>query len=126
MLFIILQYYAVTLKKIKEKALEYSKILEDKLAYDISILDVSKLTPFEDIFIIATARNSRHLQSLSKELTKKIKAKYSIEGLEEINSETNNLWILLDVKDIVINICTEDGRKHYRLDNLWIDAKTIN
>ena len=122
----ILQYNTVTTKKIKEKAKQYSQILENKLAYDVIILDVSKLTPFEDIFIIATARNARHLSALSKELTKQIDSKCVIEGLEELQTDNENLWVLIDNKDIVVNLCTEDGRKHFNLDSLWIDAKQID
>jgi ribosome-associated protein len=112
--------------KVEKEQLDFFvNLLDEKLAYDIVALEVSKFTPFEDYFVVCTARNSRHLHSLAKEVVKSSGSKAPIEGLEEIGSEAKALWVLIDLKNIVVNICNEEGRKHYRLDSLYVDAEEV-
>jgi len=108
----------------KEKtALALCKVLDEKQAKDIVLLDVSDKTPLMDYFIIATAMNPRHGKSLVDVLEeaahKESLVAHSKEGLQ------NGEWILIDFKDIVVHIFTGDHRHHYNLEKLWYDAKKI-
>ncbi len=93
--------------------------LDEKLAEDIVTIDMSEVNPFTDYFVICTARNIRHSQSLAEFLEK---AAYE-NGFEvrAREGEKDSNWILVDMYDVVVHIFTEEARKTYRLESLWAD-----
>jgi ribosome-associated protein len=73
---------------------------------------------YTDWFVIATARNTRHAQSLSEELRTRLRDE---DGLRptRVEGEREGTWILLDYLDVVVHLFTPDARTYYRLDQLW-------
>ena len=95
------------------------KKLEEKLAEDITVIDMRDVNPFTDYFVIATARNVRHAASLAEEVIKAgEEAGYSLRTREGAEGST---WILVDFNEIIIHIFTEEARSLYKLENLWGD-----
>jgi ribosome-associated protein len=95
------------------------KTLDEKLAEDILTIDMSEVNPFTDHFVICTARNVRHAQSLAEFLEKAVLENgYDIRARE---GEKDSTWILVDLFDVVVHIFTEETRKMYRLESLWAD-----
>lgn len=95
------------------------KTLSDKLAEDIIAIDMSKVSPFTDYFVIATAKNVRQAVSLAEYTEQEAeKNGFSVRSREGGKEST---WILVDLGDVVVHIMTEDARKTYRLEALWAD-----
>ncbi|MCX7706318.1 MAG: ribosome silencing factor [bacterium] len=96
------------------------KILEEKKAGDIVILDVSKLTWITDYLIIATGETRIQTRAIAEAIIEKFeKPPFSIEGFE-------TSWILLDYGDFVLHIFLPEVRQFYNLEKLWLDAERIN
>ncbi len=93
--------------------------LDEKLAEDITVIDMRNASPFMDYFVICTARNVRHAQSLA-EFTEQAAAKagYDVRIRE---GEKDSTWVLLDLHEIVVHIFTQETRRQYRLEALWAD-----
>lgn len=114
----------MTKAKIIKDAKELGLFLDSKKASDISILDVSEITPIADVFIIASAESFIHSKALED---------YSIEFLEKkkydrLNGRNifpENPWILLDYGSIIVHIFKNDARNYYQLEKLWFDAVKI-
>ena len=91
--------------------------LEDIKAYDIDIIDVSKITSMFEYIIIATADSTRQTKSLANNVQEKVKAAggkvYSVEG------EQTGEWLLVDVGDVIVHIMLPAAREHYNLKALW-------
>lgn len=91
--------------------------LEDVKAYDIDIIDVSKITSMFEYIIIATADSTRQTKSLANNVQEKVKAAggkvYSVEG------EQTGEWLLVDVGDVIVHIMLPAAREHYNLKALW-------
>jgi ribosome-associated protein len=112
------------LPKITKRTANFvAKLLEEKKAKDILILDLRKITQISDFFIICTGNSKTHIKAISEYLREKLKEKkikiYGEEGEKESG------WILLDCGNIVIHIFQEEERKYYQLEKLWGDAKII-
>ncbi len=108
---------------IKEQAQIAVKVLDEKLAEDIVILEIGEISVIGDYFIIATGKNVNHVRALSDyvsdELGKKgIYAKQS-EGYDNAN------WILMDFGDYIIHLFDRESREYYNLERIWRDAKNI-
>ncbi|MCS7250772.1 MAG: ribosome silencing factor [candidate division WOR-3 bacterium] len=97
------------------------KLLIDKKASDILLLDLRRLSPIADYFLIATANSIPHAQALCDEIELKIKHDFGrlphhIEGYNPAQ------WILIDYIEIVIHIFLKEIREFYGLERLWGDA----
>lgn len=108
----------------KEIALQAAKILDEKKAKDIVILDISRLTVMADFFVIASGNNAIHVRALADEVEEKLSL-YSIfprgkEGYKEAR------WVLLDYGDVIIHIFNKADREYYDLERLWADAVSID
>ncbi len=106
-----------------EKLKLIKRLLEDKKAEDIVILDVSELTNIADFFVIATANSEIHARSLAEYLEQELERHgYSLHHIEGLES---GKWILVDALDIIIHIFTRDWREYYGIEWLWSEAKRL-
>jgi len=112
----------------RQLAITIAKILDEKKARKITILDVKKITILADYFVIATADHTKHTKALADEiiawtdteLAKMNKVKiFGIEGIESLR------WVLIDYGTVVVHIFLEETRNYYALEQIWADAKKI-
>ena len=91
--------------------------LEDIKAYDIDVIDVSKITALFGYIIIASADSTRQTKSLANNVQEKVKAVggrvYSVEG------EQTGEWLLVDLGDVIVHIMLPVAREYYNLKALW-------
>ena len=107
----------------REIALTAAKILDDKKAIDIVILDISKLSSFADYILIASGGSERQVKSLTDEVTIQLAAL----GIEKKGVEGNNGsgWVLIDFGDVIVNIFTGEQRERYGIEKIWGDSEVI-
>ncbi|MDO9470900.1 MAG: ribosome silencing factor [Nitrosomonas sp.] len=91
--------------------------LEDIKAYDIDVINVSKITSMFEYIVIASADSSRQTKSLANNVQEKVKAAggrvYSMEG------EQTGEWLLVDLGDVIVHIMLPVAREYYNLKALW-------
>ncbi len=110
----------------RELALTIAQRLQDKLAKDIVILDVSGPLVIADYFVVATVQSTRQGQALARELdlehkTLRGRRRRNTGGLE---TEDSN-WVLLDFDDIVVHLFLPEARAYYALETLWADVPRL-
>jgi len=100
------------------------KAADDKKAYDLLALDISKIASFASYFLFCTADSSRQMQAIADEIEKQLK----IAGIHSSHIEgyRNSEWILMDYFDLVIHIFSKEARAFYDLERLWRDGKKLN
>ena len=95
--------------------------IKSKKGYDITILDVKKVSSLTEYFIICSSDSEPQTRSImnhiKKELSKKKIKPYQVEGLDYCD------WVLMDYFDVVIHIFKKDIRDFYNIERLWGDAK---
>lgn len=95
------------------------KTLDDKLAMNIVTIDMQAVSPFTDFFVLCTAKNVRHVQSLAEFLEQEAaKHGYDVRVRE---GEKESTWVLIDLNEVIVHVFTEETRKLYRLEALWAD-----
>ncbi|EDP75911.1 ribosome silencing factor [Hydrogenivirga sp. 128-5-R1-1] len=106
-----------------EKLKLIKKLLEDKKAEDVVVLDVSNLTNIADFFVIATANSTIHAKALADYLVDEMeKAGYTVDHVE--GTEFGN-WILVDLLDVIVHIFTPEWREHYGIEWIWAEARRV-
>ena len=107
-----------------EQARRTAALCQEKLATDVTILDMRGVCDFTDFFVIATGRNPRQTKAIYDEISGVLKKEHrllprSTAGLAEAT------WILADYLDVVLHLFTPDMRAYYRLEDLWSDVPSV-
>ena len=91
--------------------------LEDIKGFDITVLDVQKLTSMTTYMIVASANSSRQAKSLADNVREKLKELGAeVRGVE---GEKEGEWVLVDLGDIIVHIMLPATRAYYNLEQLW-------
>lgn len=95
--------------------------IEDIKGFDITVMDVRKLTSMTSYMIVASATSNRQAKAIADNVREKLKEKgYSIRGTE---GEKEGEWVLVDLNDIVAHIMVPTTRAYYNLEQLWGEAE---
>lgn len=96
--------------------------IEDIKGFDITVMDVRKLTSMTNYMIVASANSSRQAKAIADNVREKLKEKgFSIRGTE---GEKEGEWVLVDLDDIVVHIMVPATRAYYNLEQLWGEAES--
>lgn len=99
-----------------------ARLLDEKKAQDVLLIDLSGINSYLDYFVIATANSLIHGRSLARE----VQRFFRTEGVpERSRAQLDSPWIALDYHEIVVHIFTREMREYYQLERLWADARSI-
>ena len=111
-----------------EQAKEMAKLavtaLEEKKAEDVTVIDISEISPIADYFIIANGSNQNQLQAMRDAVDEELyKAGYTA---KQIEGNSYSTWILMDYGDIIVHVFSKEDRLFYDLERIWKDGKEIS
>ena len=106
-----------------DKLQKIVKVLDEKLAEDIVVIDMSIDSPICDYFVIASASYERLLLALKDHIEDVCnKERYYVKNIE---GRKNCKWILMDYGDIVVHLFDPEERKNYGIEKLWSDKPFV-
>ena len=107
----------------KEYAMLAGKVLSDKKAQDIVVIDIQEKASFADYFVICSGTSERQVQSLVDE----VEDAFAKEDLlaKSIEGKNGSGWILMDFGDIIVNVFTKEMREKYNIEKVWGDCEFI-
>jgi ribosome-associated protein len=99
------------------------RVLDDKKAAAISVLDVAEQSSITDYLVIGTATSEPHLRALRVELEKVLDSgRVRLVGMDTAQESG---WLVLDTFDVMIHLFLSETRERYGLERLWRDATEI-
>lgn len=97
-------------------------VLDELKAENIRIYDLKGISPLFDYMIVATATNNRAASAMVRHIKDETsKNNFDIRGIEG----TDGSWVLVDCKDIIVNIFNDEQREYYGLDKLNLGVKQL-
>jgi ribosome-associated protein len=107
----------------RETALVAAQAAADKLATDVSVVDVSDRLAITDAFVLASAPSERQVQAIVDEVEERLRQ----QGIKPVRREgvAESRWVLLDFVDVVVHVQHAEERAYYALERLWKDCPTI-
>lgn len=107
----------------KEYALLAGKVLSEKKAQDVVIIDIQGKATFADYFVICSGTSDRQISSLIDD----VEEAYAKEGLfpKSIEGRQGSGWVLMDFGDIIVNLFTREMRERYSIEKVWGDCQFI-
>ncbi len=101
-----------------------ARFLDEKLAKNISILNISNVSSFADYFVICSAQTNTQVKALTENLTDKVKSTFARLPMGKEN-DVKNRWNLVDYGDVVVHILHQDERETYAIEKFWNHAFSI-
>jgi ribosome-associated protein len=107
----------------RETALLAAQAAADKLAQNVSIVDVSDRLAITDAFVLTSAPNERQVQAIVDAVEERLRE----HGVKPVRREgmAEGRWVLLDFVDVVVHVQHSEERAYYALERLWKDCPVI-
>lgn len=108
----------------KDMALFSAKVLDNKKAQNITVINISSRAAFADYMVLASGGSERQVNTLCDELEDQLeKEGVSVKSIE---GKKNSGWLLMDYGDIIVNLLTASMRKKYNIEKVWADCEFLN
>lgn len=112
----------------KESKVEFKEIvlkaISEKKGFDIKEYDTRSLTPFMDSMIVVSTTNIRQNNAIAQNIKDSLKEN-GFDGTIRIEGNADSKWLLIDLKEIVVQLFVKDERQVYQLDRLYRDVPVI-
>lgn len=107
----------------KEMAMEIARVLYNKKAEDVQLIDIADRTVIADYFVVASGTNTTQVKALcddvDEEMAKRGLQARRIEGYEA------GRWIVLDYSYVLVHIFLTEERAFYNIERLWSDGNNL-
>ena len=98
-----------------------ARILDDKLAKDITILNISNVSMLADYFVICSSDTNTQVKALTENVRERVKHLFGrIPSGEE--NDLKNRWNLLDYGDVIVHVLHKEERETYAIEKFWSHA----
>jgi len=105
-------------------AIEAARLAVHTRATDVVLLDVSRISPVTDYFLIATGTSARQMRTVCDELAQ-LGKNSGFPPLSTSGADGEN-WMLVDFVDLIAHVFSSSARQYYDLEGLWGDAVKID
>ena len=107
----------------KALALIAAEAMEARKAEEVMVLEIGRVTPVADYFVICSAETSVQIRAISEAVEEAMEGA----GVRLLAKEghARARWVLLDFGDIVAHIFGPEARALYSLERLWADAPIV-
>ncbi len=101
-----------------------ARAASDKLAQNLTAIDVSERLAITDIFFIASAATERQVNAIVDGIEDELH-KFDLRPVRR-EGRSGGRWVLLDYADIVVHVQHEEDRIFYALERLYGDCPVID
>lgn len=98
-----------------------ARMLDDKQAKDIKILNIANISVLADYFVICSSDSPTHVKSLTGYVRESVKEIFERIPIGEEN-DVKNRWNLLDYGDVIVHVLHREERETYALERFWNHA----
>ncbi len=91
---------------------------------DVNVLDLRKLSPVTEFFVLATGTSPRQMKSAAARVVEAGRdlgeKPFGVEG------EETGWWGLVDYVNVVVHLFSAEARSYYEMELLWGDALRVD
>ena len=101
-----------------------ARAADEKQGTNITVLDVGDVLAITELFVVATASNSRQVGAIQSEVNHKVR---EVLGRSPLRSEgtVEQQWVLIDYGDVIVHIFAQEARDFYEIERLYFDAQQM-
>jgi ribosome-associated protein len=103
---------------------DIGELASDRKAENLIALDLRGMIGYADYLLICSGRSDRQAKAIHDAIHLGMKERHGLLP-RRVEGFTEGRWILIDYLDVVVHVFTPDTREHYRLEQLWGEAPTV-
>jgi ribosome-associated protein len=107
-----------------DRACLCARVAADNKARDVVVLDMRRVTPLYDFFVLSTGASRRQIHTISEETDAVMHEhgdqRLTIEGYEA------SKWVVQDYGDVMVHVFDPTTREYYALEDLYADAPRVD
>jgi len=107
---------------LSERLERIEKVLSEKKAENIEVIDLTSKEYIVDYVVIATTLNSKHGFALLNHLKNDLKPL----GEEFLRVDEDDNWTIIDLGDVFIHLMSEEYREKYTLEEFLSELENKN
>lgn len=100
-----------------------SQAAADKLGDHLVAIDVTSVTPLNDIYLWVSAKNERQVSAIADEIEEKLH-EVGVDALRK-EGKTLSRWILLDFGDLAVHVMHDEERMYYTHERLFSGCPSV-
>jgi len=93
------------------------KILEDKNAQNITVIELAQEVPLATYMIFASGRSTKNISAIAEHVVYELK--HAAQWPVLVEGVNNSDWVLLDAGEVIVHIFHPEARDKFRLEELW-------
>ncbi len=93
------------------------KILEDKKATEIEVIDVQGRSTLTDWIVVASGMSKPHIKALYEDVL--VRLKQEDQPCYRHSGEVDGGWMILDYSSVVLHVFLPEIRAFYNIEDLW-------
>ena len=101
----------------EEKLEIIKKLLDEKKAEDVEVIDLRDRTLIADYFVVCSGTSNTHIKAVADGLI--VDGKLQCLKKEHVEGYAQAKWVLVDYGDIVVHIFAREEREFYDIESLW-------
>ena len=101
-----------------------AKVVAEKKAIDIKILDLNGKSDICDYQVICSGESDRQVQAIAQEVDRVARKDLGIKPSNIEGTQTGQ-WILIDFGATMVHVFLQDTRNYYAIEQLWPEADKI-
>lgn len=103
-----------------KRPLHMAEDLSYNFGEDVVVYDVRNNSPFVSFYVVASAKNETRLRALVQSAKDTIYDNYH--EVDHVEGRNDSNWILIDCKDIVVQLFSKEERERVGFDQLYKDV----
>ena len=111
-------------QRAKEIMEEIVAVLQDKLALNIEVINISEVSIIADYFVIASGKTNTQVRALYDYVDEAVKTKFNVDPLHREGVQ-NGRWIAVDYGTVILHLFHQEEREFYSLEKLWAEAPRV-
>ena len=107
-----------------DRALECTRALLDRKAYDLVVLETGRVSSIADYFVICSGRSDTQVQALAEAVEEQM----ALGGTRPLSVEgfPHGQWVLVDYGDVVVHVFLAEVRDFYEIERLYTDVPKVD
>ena len=107
-----------------DRAMIVAAAADAKKADDIVVLEVGHILSIAEVFVIASAPNTRQVRTIVDAVVEQMRNEAGSPPRASEGHDTST-WVLIDYGDVVVHVFLAETREFYGLERLWADAPRL-
>lgn len=108
----------------KEIMEEIVRVLQEKLAQQVDVINIGEVSILADYFVIASGRTNTQVRALYDYVDEAVKKKFDLDPIHREGVQ-NARWIAIDYGCVIVHLFHQDEREFYSIEKLWAEAPRV-